>query len=511
MRIPKPPTGWEGAEPAQKPTGRREREAMMRDVRKGNAPIVSNTLPRSTPSRGKGGLKVAGLVALGIVGLALGYAVAKLKVVTGGKGIGDTLGSITNPRGQFPADKNRIHILLIGKDFNYLISKNPKLNGMRYTTNARSDSIMYATLDLETRKVSLLSIPRDTWVSEHVWMQEGESRTRILVHKINGTYLEGKERLSEALTKAYGIPAPDYFVEVKIPGVQKVVDAVGGVEVETIDAMQYHDNQAGLHINLPKGKQWINGKEAIGFARFREADIYERNPDGSPIPASHNTFVKKKNHDIVHSKEEGDPRRMARQQQLIRAVVNRIKSPDNLLHIDQIINIGLEQVDTNLERMQLLALAALFRTIKPEDIESGTMVGDGKTIGGTWYFVPDKEKSHAMVEWLVDGNEEAANQITTVHILNGTGKRGGAAGVASQLRKAGFDVHVGASTEQEQESTSITYSKAAVAARAERIQKILEHGTLAKDSGPDTSGAILTRDQKSDVTIIVGKDLVNEP
>jgi polyisoprenyl-teichoic acid--peptidoglycan teichoic acid transferase len=509
VRVPKPPTEWEADDTVRQPATRRERETMMRQVRQGNAPQVAAVLPRD-PSRGPNALQITGLVVLGAFMLLVGVFAAKVNNISGGKGITSVIGSVTNPRGQFPADKNRVRLLLIGKDFNYLISKDPKLNGQRYTKNARSDSIMYATLDLDTRKVSLLSIPRDTYVSEHVWMEEGGERRKILVHKINGTYLEGPRRLSETLTRVYGLPQPDYFVEVKIPGVQKIVDAVGGVEVETIDAMQYHDNQAGLHIDLPKGKQWINGKQAIGFARFREADIYVRNPDGSPVPTGRTTFLEKKRSEIVHSKEEGDPRRMARQQQLIRAMANRVKSMDNLLQVDHIINVGLDQVDTNLERMQIFALAALFRSIKPEDIESGTMPGDGGKVRGTWYFIPDKEKCRAMVEWLVEGKEQAANRVTTVTVLNGTRKRGAAAGVAERLRAAGFDVRVGGNADREAgeaDTTQITYTKATVAARAEKVRGLVGGGTLAKDNGPDTSGVILTREQKADVTVVVGKDV----
>lgn len=485
---------------------------MMREVRAGNSEakkIAKSAMPASSASSSRRLLGVLLLIALGV---AFTFAGIKLKNIGGGNSIQSIIGSIANPRGEF-AQKDKITILLIGKDYNRYISKtNRALNGMPTSKESRSDSIMLATLDLKSQKVSLLSIPRDTYV----YNIDGEAG------KINATYrLGGEKRLAATIEKLLGVK-PDYFVAVRIPGVAAIVDAVGGVEVETIDAMEYHDFWGGLHVNLPKGKQKINGQEAIGFARYRELDPYERNPDGSPIPIlnsngkprldSNGNPLFKRRTKLVHSDEEGDPRRMARQQQLIRAIINKTKSFNNLLKIDEVVNVGLEQIETDLDRMQIFALAALFRSVKPEQIQSGTLPGDGGMRGSYWYFNLDEEKSKLMVDWLVRGDEAAGRALTTIEVQNGTSVAGAARLVVKQLRKGGYNATNGGNAERletagELETTRILYRKAAVLPRAKEIAAQLGGGKLIKEAAPDTTGVMKTSERLPDITIVLGKDL----
>ena len=137
-------------------------------------------------------------------------------------------------RDQFPG-KNRINVLLIGMDYSYLWTKrDPKLSGARYTKNSRADSIMMMSLDLDNGKVSALSIPRDTRITAP------DGRTG----KINGTFSRGgAPLLRQAVTNLLGV-APDYYIAVKPDAVRDMVNALGGVNVQTKDAMEYNDSAA---------------------------------------------------------------------------------------------------------------------------------------------------------------------------------------------------------------------------------------------------------------------------
>lgn len=502
VRVPlPPPVEWNNMPEQQTPpVTRRDREAMMREVRQGNTMPGSKPRTSSPSSVGRNiGIFIT-LLLLGILSVVIGFAFTKLGKLSPTKNPFSIIGSITNPLGKFP-NKNRLTILLIGKDFN----RDSK--GMPYSKNARSDSIMVASLDLVSKKATLLSIPRDTYVRA----PDGKEG------KINGTYARGDhELLTATVEKLLGIKI-DYYVAVRIPGVAEIVDAVKGVEVETIDAMRYDDEWGGLHVNLPKGKQIINGEQAIGFARFREADIYERNEDGTAKRYRDGTPIRKRRRDVVHSKEEGDPRRMARQQILIRAILNRAKNFDNLLQVDEIVKVGLGQIETDMENKeeQIFALAALFRSAQPETIQSGTLPGDGKIMGGRWYFVPDMEKSKYMVDWLVHGDEKASYKVTQVEVQNGTTVTNAGRKFVNSLREVGFDVHDGGKAKRpadagELAQTRILYSKASALPRAKRIAEMIGGGTLIKDDQPDTTGAMRTSDQHPDVTVMIGRDLVGQ-
>ena len=63
------------------------------------------------------------------------------------------------------------------------------------------------------------------------------------------------------------------------------------------------------------------------------------------------------------------------------------KQPANWLVLDQIINKGMEQVETNLSRQQVFALGALFKNVQPEQIQSASLVGHGTPKGGGAYRV----------------------------------------------------------------------------------------------------------------------------
>jgi LCP family protein required for cell wall assembly len=476
---------------------RKLKEQAFRELRQGGPEAVKQ---KARKSRARTVARVVALAAAGAVAGVIGLAWSKLHVITKGNPISifDTIG---NPRGKFPG-KDRVTVLLIGKDYNY----NSK--GMPSSKESRSDSIMLLSLDLKNKKINALSIPRDTYV------RAPDGKTG----KINGTYARGGQKLlRETIASKLGV-TPDYFVAIKPDAMKAVVDKLGGVEVETIDRMEYNDSWGKLHVDLPKGKQTINGTQAIGFARYRHADLYERTPDGMPIYTGRKDRqgnpIFKMRHPVVHSEEDGDARRMARQQQLIRAMANKGKSFGNLLQLEKIVETGLAQIETDMKDDQIIALAALFRSIQPEQMQGGSLPGEGH-VRGTWFFFLDEEKSRAMVDWLIRGKEEAANSLTVVAVQNGTKVPGAASKVMRRLREEGYDArnsgNAQKTTVDDLPATKVVYTKASVLPRAKRIASLIGGGTLVKDPKPDKTGMMgLKRDEAIDVKIVLGRDLAEQ-
>ena len=452
------------------------------------------------------------LAGLAVVG---GIAYKQMNRLGGKGGAQAFIQSIRNPREQFPMDKSRVNILLLGKDYDHDARGIQFTGGEGNGKGSRTDSIVVASLDLDKQKVSLLSIPRDT----RVVGPDGK------VGKINAIYRNhGREALMKIVADLLGV-APDHYIAVKPDSVKEIVNALGGVEVEPIDFMKYHDQQARLTIDLPAGRQIINGEQAVGFARFREADIYERNPDGSPVytgqkDSQGNPIFVRRRH-VEHSKEEGDPRRIARQQQLIRAMTKKATSFSNLFQIDTLVDVSLKQLDTDLDRNHIFAIAALFRTVNPDSIQSGALQGHGEKRGGTFLFMPDRAKTQAAVDWLLKGDESAANRLTIVQVQNATAIVGAARRVADLLKEQGFDVQratnsaprpapgANEATPAPNEATRIVYSKASYAARAQHIAELIGGGKLEKQVTPDKTGADGYEHEFADVTVILGRDLAS--
>lgn len=447
--------------------------------------------------------KLVGLAAL--VGVILGgiWTGKKLStIVEGGPGVWWKL--YTNPAQFFP-NKDKITVLLIGKDYEY------DNKFQRYTGKAsRADSIMLLSLDFKTKHVSALSIPRDTRV--HFAGNTGKINATIREDTYPG--IAGPKLLCEAVEDVTGVK-PDYYLAIKSDAVGNLVTELGGVDVETLDAMEYHDNKANLHFKLPKGPVHITtANDAIGYCRYREIDPFVRNPDGTGVPIGkvngNSIFKRKPKAELIALNkclENGDTRRMARQQNMIRAMVTSGKK--QIYRADQIVNTAFKQFETNLERDQLLAIASLYKNTQPEQIASGTLSGEFEK-RKPYYFIPDRRKTEALVQWLVNGNERAANRVTTVAVQNATSISGAARRAAELLRDRGdFDAtYLKEVPGSPVTTTMIWFTKAANLSRANAIAALLGGGIVKKETSPDMSGVV--NGARSDITVILGPDLASK-
>lgn len=131
-------------------------------------------------------------------------------------------------------------------------------------SEALTDTIMVASYDLDENTVNILSIPRDTRMyigskyqkinAAHAISQNGKKKG------INGTI--------EAVTRLTGIPI-NYYVEFTFDTFRETIDALGGVEFDVPQNMNYDDPAQDLHIHLTKGLQVLDGDKAEQFVRFR--------------------------------------------------------------------------------------------------------------------------------------------------------------------------------------------------------------------------------------------------
>ncbi len=438
---------------------------------------------RIAPATGKGmstsmkRMVTVGIVAgiLGVFALFAGKALQVASKFDKGEGMMNPIWTLSNPQGQFPANTQRVNILLIGKDYNHTNK------GILYTKASRSDTLIVFSLDIQNKTVSALSIPRDTYIAE----RRG---------KINAAFAQGGAPMAvSTVGKLLGV-YPDYFIALKPDGVKELVDEVGGVEVTALDAMKYDDNWGGLHIDLPEGTYTINGDQAVGYTRFRKSN------DGLP-----------------HSKEEGDARRMARQQNLVRAMVAKAKNPAVLMRADKLIDVALAQVETNLTPSQLLALATIFRETESEKITSASLIGHDGREGGLYVFNPDAEKTGYLVDWLLRGDLGAANKLTVVAVQNGTKIKGAARRLADSLKESGFDAHpdgnapkaTGENAPDELPVSRVVYHKAPFEERAKSIGRIMGITDVVKEPLPaaEEAAAADDKDRPADVTVLVGLDV----
>lgn len=209
------------------------------------------------------------------------------------------------------AHSDHVNILLIGRDVNWKETKvfDPTTKTYRRfhvhdeNTPARSDTMIVMTLDKNRKTVRMVSFPRDA----RVYIPENDVQTGI--SKLNAAHaFGGPELLVKTLHDELGLTIHRYAV-IRFEGFKKLIDQVGGIEVNVDGALKkdpktgkhyrghlkYDDDYGNLHIDLQPGMQTLNGQQAHDYVRFR-------------------------------MDEEGDPGRIRRQQQVMRALAKKIMS-----------------------------------------------------------------------------------------------------------------------------------------------------------------------------------------
>ncbi len=224
--------------------------------------------------------------------------------------------------------------------------------------NTRTDTIILASYDTESKKADLISVPRDTYYPR-------SSDDPAELKKINAVYAqEGIESLTASVQKLLGIPV-DKYVIIDYEAVVACVDKLGGVEVDVPFHMVYSDpyDKPPLHIDIPEGRQVLNGEQSLKFLRYRKG---YSNQDLGRIEA---------------------------QQQFIKSAVRKALG----FELPSLIKEAYSYIDTNLKLMDLIGLAGSVIGFSTDNINMNTLPGEEAPLEGLSFYLPDKEDIAEMV------------------------------------------------------------------------------------------------------------------
>lgn len=216
----------------------------------------------------------------------------------------------------------------------------------------RSDTLFVTMLDTSRNQAALLSVPRDTLVSipGHGW------------DKVNHAYAYGGHDLSrKTLENFLGIQINNYVL-VDFQGFIKLVDAIGGVDIDVEKPMQYadpYDGENGLVINLQPGRQHMDGTTAIQYVRYRD--------------------------------EEGDIGRVARQQKFMKAVFAKLRSTSLLTRAPEIARTLYQSIETDLSVTDLASLLVTFakNVSGTSQLETAMVQGSPAYLDDISYWIPN--------------------------------------------------------------------------------------------------------------------------
>ena len=240
-----------------------------------------------------------------------------------------------------------------------------------------TDTIMLCAYYPHEQRVSILSIPRDTFV--------GNSTTSADSYdKINALYQTSPEKTLEAVRNLTGIDVRNYVV-ISNNALRDVVDEIGGVYFDVPMNMNYDDWGQKLHINLKKGYQLLDGDKAEQLVRFRH------NNDGTTYPSEYGTQ---------------DIGRMRTQREFLKAAATQILSGNNIFKIDDIMQVVFENIETNLKMEDIIKYIPSATEFNPENIQSEMLPGVADYIGVLSFYVNDEEETNALVSSLFGLTEE---------------------------------------------------------------------------------------------------------
>jgi polyisoprenyl-teichoic acid--peptidoglycan teichoic acid transferase len=241
--------------------------------------------------------------------------------------------------------KGKINILVLGAD-------------EREDDVGRSDTTFVATIDTDVKKVTMLSIPRDTRVKipGHGW------------DKINHAYAFGGSKLSKtSVENLLGIKM-DYTVVVNINDFVRMIDAIGGVTIDVDKRMKYadpYDDNGGLYIDLQPGVQRLKGKTAIEYVRYRD--------------------------------EEGDIGRVARQQKFLKALLQEFTKPQLITKLPEIVKQFSTAVRTDMPKNKMLKLIPIVSDVAKSGLKTEWIDGTPIWIQDVSYWLPDIKELRAKV------------------------------------------------------------------------------------------------------------------
>lgn len=210
---------------------------------------------------------------------------------------------------------------------------------------SRSDVLLLATFNKDEPSIKMVSIPRDSLVEIPGRGQD----------KINHAHAFGGVDLAvETVEELFDVPV-DYYVKLNFEAFVEIIDALGGVTVDVPFTFSEQDSSDKKDaITIYEGIQTLDGEEALAYVRMRKHD---------PL---------------------GDIGRGQRQQQVVRALIEKAASIQSVTKYDDVLEGLGDNIAMNLTFQNIIALHPFAGSLR--SIDSLKLEGEDAYINGTYYY-----------------------------------------------------------------------------------------------------------------------------
>jgi LCP family protein required for cell wall assembly len=285
---------------------------------------------RKGPGLGQKILVLGISIVILIIGVLIGWFYMKYRAMNTSNSNGNS--PIELPT---PTPGERTNFLFIGVD--------ARPEEIESGFEARSDTIIYGSLDPSVPEAFLLSIPRDSLVDIPGYGQD----------KVNASLsFGGIQLLSETVSQLVTKPI-HYYIEVNFDGFSKAIDILGGIDLNVEERMYYPWEE----IDLYPGLQHLDGTQSLAYVRYR----------GYP---------------------EGDIARVQKQQKFITALIDQHFTLSNVGKIPAIFDQISSYMKTNLPVDEAIKLAKVFASLRMNEIRMEIVPGEfyDEPVTGTSYW-----------------------------------------------------------------------------------------------------------------------------
>lgn len=201
---------------------------------------------------------------------------------------------------------------------------------------ANGDTLILLTFNPKTLNATMVSIPRDSYLPIACWPGKDEN-------KITHAAAYGNDCMMNTIQDFFGINI-DYYAKINFKGLVKLVDAVGGVEVDVPTTLCTDNSNREGGVCIYPGRQTLNGEQALTFARNRKQLV------------------------------NGDFGRAQHQQQIIMALINKMRTITEVSKFRTILNTVSNSLDTNLTTKQILEFYNVGKDIIKRSSEQSDLI-----------------------------------------------------------------------------------------------------------------------------------------
>lgn len=225
-----------------------------------------------------------------------------------------------------------------------------------------TDTVMVANINTHTEKINLLSLPRDT----RIQLESGKNI------KLNGVYQldSEKDRPKKVVSVVEDLLdiRIDHYVIMYPDGFKNIIDALGGVDFNVPQDMNYDDPDQGLHIHLEKGLQHLDGDKAEQYVRFRSGY------------------------------QNADIGRISAQQEFLKALMEQKLNSGIITRIPSLYSTLNDDFDSDIKLQDAIKIAKTAFRFKAAELDTYTLPSKPEYINGASYVIINEEETKNLID-----------------------------------------------------------------------------------------------------------------